>query len=291
MADQVNGFVCLYKPSGIRSFSFLSFLKKCYPGVKIGHAGTLDEFAEGLMIAGLGASRKLIDYCMRFDKDYRTIIHFGVETDTLDPLGKKIKATKPPSYHRVQQVVTDMNGMYQQTPPDYCALKIKGVPSWSIRRSGGNPILKSREVHISNTHIHAYQDNELDISLTLSKGGYVRSYARDLAYACKSVAYVKTLHRTRIGPFLISQACRANEYDEQIHLISPQTLKSYLLLPSLYLSSKGEESVRKGKELFQYFFSGEAPNAFFASNEAETLLILVKKMRNHFRYVIIEDRS
>lgn len=215
-----NAVVIINKESGVTSFRCLNTIKHTV-NKKTGHCGTLDRFASGLMIALCGKYTKLNERFMGLDKTYIAKIEFGKETDTLDPEGEIISTAQIPSFESIEKAVANLTGDIMQVPPMYSALHVNGKRSYELARKGHEVELEARPVHIFNATIISWDSPYLLVSLHVSKGTYVRSWARDLGHLTGSCAYVTELCRTQVGPFKLSEAVNFNdekalsEIDEQ----------------------------------------------------------------------------
>ena len=208
-----NAVILVDKGSGITSFDCLGRIKRLI-NKKTGHCGTLDKFAHGLMIVLCGSYTKLVPVFMGMDKTYEAVIEFGKSTDTLDPEGAVTETGGVPSLEQVQGAVGRLTGYISQVPPAYSAIHVNGRRSYQLARSSEDaPELEPRHVTIHEASIVSYDAPLLKIRLRVSKGTYIRSYARDLGHLCGSCAYVKELYRTSIGPFDVREALRYDDDD------------------------------------------------------------------------------
>lgn len=214
------------KDSGVTSFSSLRYVKK-HVNKKTGHCGTLDKFATGLLIACCGKYTKKVPLFMGLDKEYVAVIEFGVETDTLDPEGKIIERAEIPSFETIERNVALMTGTIMQAPPAYSALHIDGKRSYELARKGLEVQPEKRPVVIRKAEILNWSSPYLTLRLSVSKGTYVRSYARDLGLACASRGYVTALERTKIGPFSVSEAVLWND-TQALEKLGPDTADALL---------------------------------------------------------------
>lgn len=216
--DSRDGIILLAKQSGITSFSSLWQIKNALGTKKIGHTGTLDTFAEGLLVALSGRLTKLVSYITDCDKEYQALIVFGRETDTLDPDGETVKTSPLPTLESVLAILPTFEGSIQQQPPMYSAIHIAGQRASDRIRNGEAITLPYRtvtinKINILDIHSRPYDEanstpvvSSIILGITCSKGTYIRSLARDIAYACTSCAHLGALRRMRIGPFHIEQA-------------------------------------------------------------------------------------
>lgn len=201
-----SSILLVNKPSGVTSFTSLNSIKRTVDP-KVGHAGTLDKFAEGLMIVLTGSMTKLNLVFSTMDKRYRATISFGAETDTLDPEGEVIATAEAPTYEQILQALPLFTGDIQQSPPQYSALHINGKRASKLAREGKVVEMEKRPVSVYSFTPISYDGKLLVADIHVSKGTYIRSLARDLALACGSRGYLVGLVRTQIGPFLLESAC------------------------------------------------------------------------------------
>ena len=207
---QKNTIVLLNKKTDVTSFQCLSPLKRSICK-KAGHAGTLDKFASGLIISFTGKYTKLNSIFMGLNKVYEATICFGLETDTLDPEGIITNKGRIPSLFEIKNALKEFNGTIDQVPPIYSALHINGKRAYSLAREGKDFEIDSRKVSIYDYKIISYFKPLLKIQIKVSKGFYVRSFARDLANNLGTSGYLVDLKRTSIGDFTLEEAI---DYDD-----------------------------------------------------------------------------
>lgn len=210
-----NAVILVDKGEGITSFDCLGRIKRNV-NKKTGHCGTLDKFAHGLMIVLCGSYTHMVPAFMGLDKTYEAVIEFGRMTDTLDPEGEVVETSPVPSEAVVVSALGRLAGSQYQVPPVYSAIHVDGKRSYLMARSGASDIdLKPRLIDIRSVEMLAWEPPFLTVRLDVSKGTYVRAFARDLGHMCNSSAYVKALYRTKIGPFDVRDAVR---HDDQASL-------------------------------------------------------------------------
>ena len=192
------------KEEGVTSFSSLSQVKRSHKGMKVGHAGTLDKFASGLMIVLVGKATRLNPVFSSMGKSYIAEITFGKETDTLDPEGEVIATASSPSLSRLKEVLPSFIGRQEQIPPVYSAIHVGGRRAYQEARRGSDVEMAPRIVEISSLELLSYDGEKAVISTSVSKGTYIRSLARDIGRRAGSAAFVSRLRRTSIGPFTLS---------------------------------------------------------------------------------------
>ena len=208
----LHGWIILDKPVGLGSTTAVSAVKRILrevgePKTKVGHGGTLDPLASGVLPIALGEGTKLAGRMLDATKAYDFTISFGEETDTLDAQGQVVASSDVrPTLEQVEAVLPRFSGQIEQTPPAYSALKIGGKPAYARARAGEDVELKSRMVTILDLRLVEMTEGSITLSATVSKGTYIRSLARDIARALNTVGHVTMLRRTRAGPFSLDQA-------------------------------------------------------------------------------------
>jgi len=210
-----NTIILYIKPIDKTSFQSLSHIKKDYQTKKVGHCGTLDKFAQGLLIVCIGKMTKFVPYFTGLSKTYEACIYFGQETDTLDPEGTVIHCDdRKPDYDEIMQSIEqNFTGKILQSPPIYSALHINGKRAYEYARSGEEIEMKKREIEIFSFEIINYNYPFLNVKIHCSKGTYIRSIARDLAHTLNTYAHLKDLKRTSIDHFLLGDL-QAGQYKE-----------------------------------------------------------------------------
>lgn len=178
------------------------------PGVKVGHAGTLDPFAEGVLLVCLGRATKRASQLMALEKQYNATLEFGIETDTLDVSGAIVQRDSEFQLQTesLNAVVSQFVGVIEQTPPSFSAVHVNGQRAYQLAREGKDVKLQSRQVTISELNVIRVNTHSAELSIRCSKGTYIRSLARDIARELGTVAYLKKLSRVRIGDYDISNA-------------------------------------------------------------------------------------
>ncbi len=207
----ISSLLLIDKPIGVTSFSSLTPIKRNLEK-KVGHAGTLDKFAHGLMIVLTGNMTKLNSIFSSLDKKYEATFEFGKMTDTLDPEGNIIETSGIPTIDEIQKAISEyFIGTIAQVPPKYSAIHINGKRAYHLVRDGKEVELNPRDITIYSIEISSYNPPFLKLKIHCSKGTYVRSLARDIAFKVNSVAYVTELVRTHIGPYRLTDAIKAED--------------------------------------------------------------------------------
>lgn len=206
----MDGWIILDKPSGIFSKSAASRAARAFGTKKNGHIGTLDPMASGVLPVAIGAATKMVPFIEeRADrvKEYLFAIKFGIETDTLDVTGREIKRTDViPTADVVQSNLSKFIGKISQIPPIYSAVHIDGRRAYELARQGEIPELSPRTVEIFSLELLDAIDDVFNFRMSCAPGTYVRSIARDLAYACNSLATVTMIRRTQTSGFTLKNA-------------------------------------------------------------------------------------
>lgn len=204
----MTGILLVDKPEGMSSAGVIRALKPRLGKTKVGHLGTLDPFASGLLPLCLGEATKVARYLLHERKAYTGTIRLGVATDTLDCTGTRIEETAVPPLDQatVEASAARFTGRLRQIPPMYSALKREGVPLYKLARRGVEVERTPREIEISRLELRLRDADRIDFSVACSKGTYVRVLAADLGAALGTAAHLERLRRTEVGSFRIEDA-------------------------------------------------------------------------------------
>ncbi|MDR3122646.1 MAG: tRNA pseudouridine(55) synthase TruB [Treponema sp.] len=246
--NEAAGILLLSKSPGYTSFESLNGVKKALATGKVGHTGTLDKFASGLLVVLAGWALKLSPWFDRCDKRYRGTICFGVETDTLDGEGRPVAAAEPPGREALEQALDQFRGDIMQAPPAYSAIHINGRRAHELARSGKAPEMQKRPVTIYALELCSYAPPLADVNVRCSKGAYIRSLARDLALAAGSRGHLVALERRQVAGFDLADAVPADSPDLAVALrpIAPETFDA-LGLPWMRVDGEAAAWLRQGK--------------------------------------------
>ena len=200
-----NGILNVNKPSGCTSFSIVALVRRLAGEKRVGHAGTLDPAATGVLPVCLGQATRITEYLHDCTKEYIALIEFGTTTDTFDREGKVTckKDTAQLTFQLIEKSLMSFQGTIQQVPPAYSAIKVKGRQSYELAREGITVSHQPREVRIDLIEILGFERPCLKIKIRCSKGTYIRSLANDLGEMLGCGAYLKDLVRTAYGPFTL----------------------------------------------------------------------------------------
>ncbi|MBO9621496.1 MAG: tRNA pseudouridine(55) synthase TruB [Sphingomonas sp.] len=292
----MHGWIIIDKPLGLGSTQVVSAVKRAlreggYPKRKVGHGGTLDPLASGVLPVAVGEATKLAGRMLDSDKIYDFTVRFGVETDTLDAEGREVATSDVrPTPAEAEVVLPRFTGPIEQVPPAFSALKVDGARAYDLARAGEEVTLASRSVVIHALTPHSQMASERLESLTLtahvSKGTYIRSLARDIAHALGTVGHVTMLRRVKAGPFGLESAISLDKLNEAG---KGRTLEDCLLplraglddIPALSLTPDQAGLLRQGqilagiaKEDGQYFAClGETPIALVEALSGEVRVV------------------
>ena len=291
----MNGWIILDKPLGMGSTQGVGAVKRAlreggYPKVKVGHGGTLDPLATGVLPIAVGEATKLAGRMLDSDKIYEFTICFGEETDSLDLEGKVIATSDVrPTVEEVEAILRRFTGPIAQVPPAFSALKVDGKRAYDLARAGEDVVLTSRNVTIHSLRVYAppresdsfarrrgdaEEVNEITLTAHVSKGTYIRSLSRDIARALGTVGHVTMLRRTKAGPFTLAQAISLDILFEKskaraLEDISLPIRTALDDIPALALTPEQAELIHHGQVLtgiaasdgLQLALSGDIPLA------------------------------
>ncbi|MDR0377050.1 MAG: tRNA pseudouridine(55) synthase TruB [Spirochaetaceae bacterium] len=250
-----SGFILLNKKPGITSFQALNSVKTAFSTGKVGHTGTLDKFASGLLLVLAGRAVKLTPWFSGCDKEYEGTICFGMETDTLDPEGVPVAEAPIPDREIVEAVVPRFTGPILQAPPAYSAVHVDGKRAYALVRSGMPVEMRERPVVIHSLELLSFEPPLARIRVRCSKGTYIRSLARDIALAAGSRGYVAELTRTRIAGFHLSEAEDGRSVPSRLRPITSDVFAA-LGVPHVEAEDGAVSGLRQGKLLGPFLRSG-----------------------------------
>lgn len=266
MAESINSnkIILLAKRPAQTSFSSLFTVKHALNTQKVGHTGTLDSFACGLLVVCTGALTRLCGRITEFNKTYEAVITFGKETDTLECTGKIVKTAPLPSLQSLKDSLLHFTGTYMQKPPVFSAIHVNGKRASDIVRSGKSAEIPARAVTVFESELLETKIDSEDgvekvaaarIKFSVSKGTYIRSLARDIAEYCGSAAVLTGLLRTKVGNFDLRDAAGFNLLDE-------------FTIESAYKNA--EITIQKEKEVIEA--KKNAKKSLFVVSQEEILL-------------------
>lgn len=204
-----SGLLLVNKPEGPSSFDIIRILRKNLKIKKMGHAGTLDPLASGLLVVAVGQATKILSFLPTDKKEYHFTIQFGETRTTGDREGEVLEGGfSTPSKDELLAVLSQFRGEIQQVPPAFSAIKIDGKRAYELAREGKEVEMKARTVTIYSLELLSFDEvkGAAELIVQCSSGTYVRSLARDIAAVLNSGAYASRIHRTQVGPFLLKRA-------------------------------------------------------------------------------------
>ncbi len=256
MGHAADGILLTDKGPGETSYGVVKKVKTLFRGsdpVKVGHAGTLDPFATGLLIILLGQGTKLSQFIMSAEKVYLATVELGVETDTLDPTGKVLRTSHVPDLRPeyIRESVDRFVGKIRQVPPAYSAIRHKGTRAYKLARSGQGVDLKAREVTIYSLNILSVNLPQITMRIRCSSGTYIRSLAVDFGRDLGPGGHLQSLRRLKSGPFDVEDALPSSEITDKARegLLSKKvlTIRDALLdMGEVVINATLAEKVRHG---------------------------------------------
>ena len=204
----MNGVLVIDKPSGPTSFDVVRRVRSVLQVRKVGHTGTLDPLATGVLPVCVGDATRIAGFISERDKSYEAVVRLGEQTDTLDAAGTVVatSAVPPMDVARLEAALARFRGTFQQIPPMYSAVKIGGRRLYELARAGEEVERAPRQVTVHELSLRDFSSNELRVSLRCSKGFFVRSLAHELGKVLGCGAHLRALRRTQSGPFVLAQA-------------------------------------------------------------------------------------
>ncbi|MDD3481259.1 MAG: tRNA pseudouridine(55) synthase TruB [Patescibacteria group bacterium] len=219
----MNKILLIDKPAGFTSFDVVAKirgkLRSENPGkkIKVGHTGTLDPFATGLLVLLLGSATKEQDKYMKLDKEYEATLKLGHTSTTGDPEGVIEKTSdKVPTTFEIKKVLKEFTGEIEQVPPAFSAIKVNGERAYKLARAGKEVNIKARKITIYEVKLLRYDYPKLEIQVRCSSGTYVRTLAEDIGKKLGTGAYLTNLRRTKVGEFDIKDASSLDEAIKQL---------------------------------------------------------------------------
>lgn len=274
----MDGFLYVDKPIGMTSHDVVAIVKRQLKLDRIGHTGTLDPFASGLLILCVGKATKLAYLFSNQDKDYTGTIAFGIHYDSYDITGNEVARLKAPnSVERIAKEVSGMIGTYMQLPPMHSAIKVGGKKLYELARQGVNVLREKREVTIRDFKLTSpYENDSIDFFASVSKGTYIRSLAVDLGERLNTYAALSSLRRTRIGDVSIEDAVKLHDIKTRDIFTLEHYFKDY---PKLILSDYLIHLVRNGVYLDDRQIETDHP--FVVFDEMDHMIAYYEPIRKH----------
>jgi tRNA pseudouridine55 synthase len=247
------GFLNINKPAGVTSRDVVNQIQRLLPReIRIGHAGTLDPMATGVLVLCVGPATRLVPYVQEQKKSYRAVFRLGCRSDTDDSTGAVVETpdVRVPSRDEVEAKLHQFRGTIVQTPPQYSALRVNGKRAYDLARSGVAVELAPREVEVTRLELLRCDGLDLEVEIDCSSGTYIRSIARDLGESLELGGLMTGLVRTAIGSFSIAESIPPDSLtgDNIAAALLPAAL-SIGDLPRLVVTDSQAAAIRQGKKL------------------------------------------
>ncbi|MCL2071114.1 MAG: tRNA pseudouridine(55) synthase TruB [Oscillospiraceae bacterium] len=229
---KVDGIICVYKPSGFTSFDVIAIMRRLLNTKKIGHTGTLDPLAEGVLPIFAGAATKAVDYCPDTDKEYRAAFKIGLTTDTQDISGEVLTQVPVDTrcyvpQTRIERAIQKYIGEIEQIPPMYSAVKVNGRRLYDIARKGGEVEREARTISVHSIEIEHYGNLEGVLKINCSKGTYIRTLIHDIGQDLGFGAVMTGLQRTKSNGFTLDD-CHTLEILREAYAENPDSVAKFL---------------------------------------------------------------
>jgi tRNA pseudouridine55 synthase len=246
------GLLNLNKPIGVTSRDVVDLIARPLRKIKVGHAGTLDPLASGVLVVCVGAATRLIEYVQRMPKTYRARVRLGASSDTDDADGTVVEAADPPipAEAALRAALATQVGRIDQVPPGFSAVKVAGERAYDLARAGREVVLKARPVTITRIELLSYAWPHADLEIDCGSGTYIRSIARDVGRMLGCGGLIEVLTRTRIGPFSIEEALDPSALDRGAILerLRPAT-EAVAGMPRLTLDEDQIRTIGRGQSI------------------------------------------
>jgi tRNA pseudouridine55 synthase len=278
-----EGFLSIDKPGDRSSFSVVAAVRRELQGIKVGHAGTLDPAASGLLVLALGNATRLLPFVPLEPKQYRFGICFGVETDTLDAEGSVLRSRGSiPDSAALEKVLPRFCGVLSQVPPDFSAIKISGVRAYDLARKGKRLELAPRRIEIYSLQLLQYDASagRALLDVTCSGGTYIRSLARDVAESLGSFGYASPIRRIAAGRFHVDQALAFEKLEQAGKAVRPvhEVLRG---LPSITVDAEQRARLAQGRDIICERIaaagSGTSEDIVYAFDNEDNIIAVLKR--------------
>ncbi|HTL95860.1 MAG TPA: tRNA pseudouridine(55) synthase TruB [Gemmatimonadaceae bacterium] len=285
----IDGLLLVDKPAGCTSHDVVAIARRALGRSRVGHGGTLDPFATGLLVLLVGRATRLLPYLEGEPKVYAATIRLGAETDTDDGTGATVRTAPLPDRAAVERAMRGLTGDVAQTPPAYSAKQVAGQRAHAAARRGAPLALAPATVTVHDWATQAWRDDEVDVTVTCSGGTYVRALARDVGRAAGSAAHLTALRRLRSGPFDVAGAATL----DAVRAGTAAMLPPLAAVPSLTVVTLDADSVRHVRQGRDVPAGESAPGADRAALVDQTGALVAIAQRNgdwwHPRTVLADD--
>jgi tRNA pseudouridine55 synthase len=252
MNTRLDGLLVLDKPGGLTSRDAVDRAQRWFPRrTRIGHTGTLDPLATGVLVLCLGQATRLTEYVQDMGKTYRSTFLLGARSDTDDADGTvtPVTAVREPSSEEVRAALTSFVGVIAQVPPAFSAAKVTGRRAYDLARRGEDVTLAARNVTVYGIEVLSYAWPLLEVEVRCGKGTYIRSLARDLGQRLGCGGLVRTLRRTRVGPFSVENAISLDSDPERARAALRPLTDALAELPTVTVDGDQAARLRSGQAI------------------------------------------
>lgn len=247
---QLFGFLNIYKPVGMTSHDVVAVLRRVTKIKQIGHTGTLDPFAEGVLPVCIGKATRLIEY-LQDDKEYLATVQFGASTNTFDLDGEKtFTSDKKVKKEEIIEALKSFEGEISQLPPIFSAIKVKGKKLYEYARKGEEVEIQPRKVFIENIELNSFDEEsqQAQVLIKCSKGTYIRSIANDLGEKLGCGGYLVKLIRTQAGNFRVENSIQLDGIDVENNLLNPLDVMD---LPKISVNDEDLARIKNGMPILK----------------------------------------
>lgn len=282
------GVLNVHKPQGMTSRALVNRIVRCCPRkTKVGHAGTLDPLATGVLVVAIGPATRLIQYSQAATKSYEGHFRLGLTSDTEDITGEvqTVEGAASVSRQALEDALGQFHGIIEQTPPQFSAVKVDGKRAYQVARDGGSVEIQSRPTRIDSIRLLSFAEPDFSLAIDCGKGTYVRTLGRDIAKSLGSDAVMTNLQRTAVGPFEIAAAQKLDE-------LSADSIESAMLDPVSMIGAMAKVSLteeevnrlRFGKRLLSADWNIDQSSEEVAGvgSDGKLIAILMKKSATEF---------
>lgn len=282
------GVLNVHKPEGMTSRDVVNRIVRCCPRkTKVGHAGTLDPLATGVLVVAIGPATRLIQYSQEATKSYEAHFRLGLTSDTEDITGEvqTVAGAARVSQDALENALGKFHGIITQTPPQYSAVKVAGKRAYKVARDGGSVEIQSRPARIDSIRLRSFEEPDFSLAIDCGKGTYVRTLGRDIAKSLGSDTVMTNLRRTAVGPFEIAAA-------QQLDELSADSIESAMLDPvsmigsleKVCLAEEETERLRFGKRLAgtDWSIAPGTEEVAGVGRDGKLIAILMKKSATEF---------
>ena len=280
-----KGIIAINKPSGWTSFDIVNKIKHILKLKRVGHLGTLDPMATGVLLVTVGKATKLFDYFQNKKKTYIAKFEFGYETDSLDSTGKIINQTgNVPNLENIKLILNNFIGCIEQVPPKFSAKNINGKRAYTLARKNVDFELPKKMVQIFDIKILNYSNNILTLNIECGSGTYIRSLGRDIAYKLNSYATMIELVREKIDNINLENCVDINTLNENNISNYIIKLKDIINIPKLEIDKENIFKLLNGQ-----IINLNLPDGLYSLNDSEDIVALIKVKNNSAKMSIFLD--